>query len=471
MRGRRAGRALLFGGFVLLLTGGQRPTSCNSGSGCGGSGGCSATLAPRTIELTPAANADKYTFHFLVGTSTAITGSVAIPPEFYEGAAAASALTTLDSNSDAYILDGDSTLANGGLRGPTFFDEPGMNAPSWAHLPYTHADDGPAQTVPLERAWPLPIRTVRVYDVGYCFARVPYQKLSDTAEGALQYNLSKCSTSLGRVAVEVGPLLRSVAATSDSPLTGAPSQDELVWDMSFDGTLYTGLGSDCSVRYAVGLDTRLVHGFSVVADTKGTRVTLTNFQVLTGKDIDGAGGRPPGFAENQINNSLRDSFPKNFKNSITTSLTIPTPTGAALNLWKANKLVTDYNDLNICRDDSDCPTIIGPEDGCFHPNDDEQLSGALVDFNVNQDLRKNNYGACVWRLEPKRINVHPTGIDIVLISDPSDTQYMTVSTLAAVSSSGLLVCTAPPKMPIDPLSPDASGALVPSRTVRFFPGQ
>ncbi len=109
---------VVLGLMLLFLTARQRPTSCNRGNGCGN--GCSANLAPRTIALTPAPNADRYTFHFLVGTSTAITGSVAIPSEFYQGAAQATALTTLDSNSDAYILDGDSNIAHGGLRGPTF---------------------------------------------------------------------------------------------------------------------------------------------------------------------------------------------------------------------------------------------------------------------------------------------------------------------------------------------------------------
>lgn len=465
--GRRGVRAAGLALLLLALTAGQRPTSCNSG-GCGSGNGCSANLAPRTVELTPAETADRYTFHFLVGTSTAVTGNAAIPAEFYEGAARGTALTTLDSNSDAYILDGDSSLTRGGLRGPTFFDELGMTAPSWAHLPYTYADNGPAQKVPLQEAWPLPIQTLRVYDVGYCYARIPYQLLADQAEGALQSRLSSCSSSLGRVAVEVGPLLRSAPATTDVPITGTPVQDELVWDVAFDGVLYTGAGSDCSLRYDIGLDTRMIHSFSVVTAKKGTRVELTNFQLLTGKDIGGAGGRPPGFAEGQINNNLRDNFPKNFRDSITSSLTIPTPTGGALNIWKNHMVVTDYNDLNLCHQDSECPTIIGPEDGCFHPTDSESLSGALVAGGVNDDLRKNNYGVCVWRLEPKRVNVHPRGIDIVLIDNPTDTQYMTVSTLAALNS-GTLFCTAAPPMPMDPLSPDASGPLVPSRTVKFFP--
>jgi hypothetical protein len=300
---------------------------------------------------------------------------------------------------------------------------------------------------------------------------VTYQLLADTAEGAFFSRLTSCSQSIIRAGTEVGPLLRSAAASNTVPITGSPVQDELVWDLQADGSLYTGAGSDCSIRFAIGLDTRIIHGAGVVAAKKGTRIQLTELQLLTGTSIGGAGGRPPGFAEGQINDSLRSDFPKNLTSQVLSFLTIPTPTGAALNLWKNGKTVTDYNDLNTCKQDSDCPTIIGPEDGCFHPSDTESLMPLLVDGSVDSDLRKNKLGACVWRLEPKRVNIHPQGVDVILISDPSDPQYQTVQTLASLKPGGPLFCTAPPTMPLNPLGPDAVAPLAPSRSLKFTSGQ
>lgn len=472
MRGRRAARVLLFGGFVLLLTAGQRPGSCNSGGGCGSGNGCSADLAPRTIQFLPSGDASKSNFHFLLGTSTAVTGQAAIAPDLYTTATAETAETTLDSNSDAFIFDGDSSLPNG-MRGPLFFDLEGWPLPNWAHLPYTYADNGPAQTVPLKDAWPRTIQTVRLLDHGYCVARVAYSAMVDQLAAALVGKLNSCPNDVGRVFVELTPLFRSKPADPSAPVTGAPVQDQLIWDIQIDATFYTGAGSDCSIRLNANLDTRLVHGLNVVNAERGTRLALPNFQLLTGHDIAGKGGRPPGTVEGPINDQLRSDVPKQFMYTVLNGFTIPRPTGAALVKWQQGKLVYLTDDLapQFCKTDAECQngTSGGPEDICFHPNDNESLSPFLVAGQVNDDLRKKNQGVCIWRLEPKRINIRPTGIDIVVVDNTTDPQFSTVQTLAALQPGGALTCSAPLAKPIDPLGPDAVGQLNPYRRLRSLP--
>lgn len=402
-----------------------------------------------------------------------MTGRAAIANDLYSSATAETAKTTLDSNSDAFIFDGDSSLPTG-MRGPLFFDLEGWPLPNWAHLPYTYADNGPAQTVPLTGAWSHPIQTVRVFDHGYCFARVSYSSMVDQLAASLVGKLNQCPNDVGRVFVELTPLFRSAAADPSVPVTGAPVQDQLIWDIQIDATFYTGAGSDCSIRLNADLDTRLVHGLGVVTAEHGMRIALPNFQLLTGHDITGRGGRPPGTVEGPINDQLRSDVPKRFMYSVLNNFTIPRPTGAALVHWQQGQLVYITDDLapQFCKTDAECQqqgSSGGPEDICFHSNDDESLSPALVAAQVNDDLRKKNQGVCVWRLEPKRVNIRPTGIDIVVVDNTTDPQFSTVQTLAALQPGGALTCSAPLAKPMDPLGPDAVGALNPYRRLRSLP--
>jgi hypothetical protein len=422
----------------------------------------------RTLDLVTPQGTE--TFGFSQSRSTGITGS-SIPADIHDSGNATSALVSFDPNADLLIFDMDSSGA--GFRAPSFLDLNPPFFPQWRLLPYTYDGRGPAQTVDLKdwnlwgnrwgagNAGHMPIRTIRSYDHGVCWAHVGLNALASRFLGAFNKfpgPLTDCTGARFSIEVGVGAML-ATADVSDTLATGALS-DQLFWDIQISGDARVTFSPGICGPFGLGVDTRMTHGIYIDQPTGGppgaARVALSDFVVIDGGAL---GLRSPGSDEGMFNtcqglawntdSCLLRGFPKELLSQINSSFVIPQIGG-----WISQPLPLSPADIPLlptCKTDADC-TNVGPEDGCFFPQMPYKLIGsAVASFPVNKALADQNIGVCVNRLEPKRVNIRPDGVDIVLIDDARDKQTGLVRLLAP-RSGGTVQCASAPPSPTDPIN-------------------
>lgn len=216
----------------------------------------------------------------------------------------------------------------------------------------------------------------------------------------------------------------------------------MFWELSIHGNPYVKIAGVCD-SFGLGLDTRMTNGFYVQPQgSGGARVKMLNFQLFDSTAL-GKGG--PGWDENYVNNSLKNDLPTTVENTINQSFAIPQIAGWAL---FPRPLSKDHIDLlPTCTKSSDCSANAGPEDGCFFPTQDNPLSPQVVAWDTNKQLADSHTGVCINRLQPKRVNITPRGVDIVLAESTFDPLYRTINTVS--SGGGALQCVKPPA-PVNP---------------------
>lgn len=391
--------------------------------------GCPGDNAGETIALAPSGSTPwLHTLHFPGGVSSGITAIPGLPSDVYWNGAA-SAQLSLDARSETYVFDGDSETYAGGLRAASLFDTSPPPAHHYAALPY-------ATSVALSGVGP--IQTVRRYDHGLCYASVGYDTLDNGFAAAVNRSLSSCPGAAYSVRTRTAPIFVTNPTADGAPTTAVGLSDQIFFDLTVTGTTMLSVNGKCTVvPLSLALDTRLQTGLAVVPGPggAGTRVTLAGFQLLDG---DALGARSPGFDENQANSQISSSFQASFPGQINSSFALP-DFGALVGTLLP---ITDESQLTTCSSDAECLAAVGPEDGCFHPSTDDgkMLSPLVVSWIVNKQLHDDGKGVCVRRLEPKRVNVTPTGLEIVLVDDPADPQYQIVHAYAQLAGSSGLVC-------------------------------
>jgi hypothetical protein len=428
-------------------------------------------VAPREQRMTRKVDAvtpkETTRFSFSAVRSSSITGG-SFPTEIRDGAPTIELLSELDPRSSLVLLTDDTYGTSGvpysapGLWVHSFFDKDWGIIPRWVEVPYTYPGNGPAQTIDLTHwNWGVaqPIRTMRVYDHGECYAHVGLSSLFDEVFSEMSrkggtFSQDDCLYAEYDLRLGLSPRLY----TSPWPATdlGAETFDSLQWDIQVTGDIRVKFLASC-LAFGLGLDTRLTHGFSIVPAPggAGTRVELSRFTVTDGKEL---GQRAPGYNEDMINfctginttdNCFRDKFPKEFASKINSRMIMP-----QLGLWALSSptlplAAGKIDELPLCDSDKDCTTG-GPEDGCFFTNlgKNEIPSTDVLSWELIQELDKSGKGLCVSRLEPKRVNITPGAVDIVLAENANDPHFALLKLLGTVSST--IKCSSAPQTATDP---------------------
>jgi hypothetical protein len=435
---------------VLLLIGGRRPGTGPS-KGCGqGGGGCFSGgefRRSRAVKFLPDhEDPARHTLHFYTDFTSSVSGRD-IPPTVGQlglGEPLAADML-LDSASELYLFV-DASGPGGELRASSFFEP--LRLLPWTKFLYTGPDEGPVQRAVVPIGVPLalwqvpmrPVRSARVYDHGACFADVSLTTLADRFVAAVRDRFDKCDSRY-RLELDVAPWLRTpVDGGGQVPIKGNSPDDKLVWHLRVKGQMqFTSPGDYCLVNFPLALDDRMVHGFRVerAGMRGGQRVRVDSFALLDGAQI---GRTPPGEWEKVINRcgnigglvspGLNVSFddclarlvPRELEDGINNAMIIPMPRD--LDFSKKKSSLDDFIRC-VPGGTPACPGG-GPEDGCWRPGqlgEKERFSFLIAEDSVTDEFKKQQQGYCVIRLQPKRINITPSGFQVVLAETMGDPHF------------------------------------------------
>lgn len=368
------------------------------------------------------------------------------------------AVSVSEESTEVWLLDQDFSVYPQGVRPPMqsidqFYLNPLTPRPfasfNAVKLPYLVAEGQP-QTVTFDP--PFPTRTVMSLDHGACYATVTYPTLAQQFEHTLFHSFVDGCDGVIYTEANVAPIFSPDLA------------QHLSWSAYLTGNPAEG-GAGCIISVSnVAVAAQLTHALTVNhqqpftnGTVPGNRVNVSEFNLMRGDQIVNSTVPDQGWPFNDCvfhsvtaacsDNGLTD-FPKKFGGTINQQFVLPDINTLATHLDQiSQKKKFTADQLNLCDTDADCTfSPLSPDDGCFHPNPGigEKLNGDLVEDAVNYQGK----GVCVTRLQPKRVNLTPVGIQVVLAENEQDQQIQLLKLMAKATDS--VRCDAPP----DPATPD-----------------
>ncbi|MDP3275454.1 MAG: hypothetical protein Q8Q09_09690 [Deltaproteobacteria bacterium] len=339
-------------------------------------------------------------------------------------------------------------------------------------VPYTAADNGPAQLVSVA-PFDAPIRSARNYDHGLCWVDQPLSGLSAQLATALlpQFfalvngDTRILQSSNFRVSAQTGPWLRG------SSTAAASVQDRLLIrvDARADATLPGALGVpfDAELRG----DTTLRFSLGIAPRTVGSRtwndVFVQNLEARGTADPEYQGLLEALNISGGLADAMRAQFRALFADQINAALTLIVrpdisrsegpiamcSTSASPSAQLAQCIADPATQsllglINVGRAPTDLLTgsdlFAGEGSGCFNPcalpiSVTGPFRGQLPD-----PMSTPLADVCVIRLNPKRLNITPTQLQMVLSDRPSEVDERLVRQLTAVSRIG----STPPGSPV-----------------------
>jgi len=115
---------------------------------------------------------------------------------------------------------------------------------------------------------------------------------------------------------------------------------------------------------------------------------------------------------------LERLVPRELEESINNAMIIPMPSDLSF-----TPKISSVDRLIRCGPGQPpCPGG-GPEDGCWFRDqlgEKEKFSFLVAEDSLTDEFRKQDKGYCVVRLQPKRINITPSGFQVILAETTSD---------------------------------------------------